>query len=120
MRRLLGLVVVLLCLVLAGCGEDPASRPADWGYLHAAVIEPACTSASCHSSLAKTGGVVLDDADSARRTLLEAGFVRPGDPNSPLLYLLRGDERQRMPPDAPLPRADVELVQRWIEGGAQP
>ena len=50
-----------------------------------------------------------------------SGGVRPsGDPTSALIPLLEGDERTRMPPDAPLPQADTDLVRRWIEEGAPP
>lgn len=101
------------------CAGDPAERPATWTYLHAAVIAPSCATSSCHSSLAETAGFDFDDAEESYRQLLEGRFVIPGDPASSLLPLLEGDERKRMPPDAPLPRADVELVRRWIELGAE-
>jgi hypothetical protein len=35
------------------------------------------------------------------------------------MALLDGDERQRMPPDAPLPADDIELIRTWILAGAQ-
>ena len=110
------------CLVLlaslTSCAADPGDRPASWSYLHAAVIAPNCATSSCHSSLAATANVVLDDADVAYRVLLDRGFVIPGDPASTLMSLLQGAERPRMPPDAPLPAADISLVRAWIEAGA--
>ena len=58
------------------------------------------------------------------RALLEAEpepFVRPGAPReSRLMYLLAGVYVARaMPPEAPLPTVDVELVERWICAGAE-
>ena len=108
-------VVVAL---LIGCAADPSDRPATWSYLHAAVIAPNCATASCHSERAATAGIVLDDPDTAYDQLVARRFVVPGDPASTLMSLLEGDERPRMPPDAPLPAADIELVRTWIADGA--
>lgn len=108
----------LLCLGLPGCTEDPSDRPATWAYLHAAVIVPSCATSSCHSDRAETAGIALDDVEAAYDALLAGKYVIPGDPASTLMSLLTGDERRRMPPDAPLPAADIELVRRWIEAGA--
>ncbi|MBA3459198.1 MAG: hypothetical protein H0T46_04500 [Deltaproteobacteria bacterium] len=79
---------------------------------------PNCATSSCHSALAETAGLRLDDPDLAYDQLLARDFVVPGDPSSTLMSLLAGDERRRMPPDAPLPAADIELVRLWIEAGA--
>ncbi len=38
---------------------------------------------------------------------------------SPLLYLLNGEGALRMPPDGPLPQADIDLIDRWIKAGAK-
>lgn len=107
-------------LAVAACGADPSSRPRSWSYLHAAIVEPSCATSSCHSSVAQTTGVRLDDAELALTQLIDERHVVPGDPNSPLLLQLEGRERVRMPPDAPLPRADVELIRDWIVAGAPP
>lgn len=114
------LSLTALALLACACGGGADARPVDWRYLHAAIVAPSCASASCHSAGTKAGGLALDDAAESHRALLERQFVRPGDPNSPLLYLLEGRERDRMPPDNPLPRADIELIRRWIEEGASP
>lgn len=115
MRRYTSLLVSLLG---AGCMGDPSDRPATWDYVYATVIAPSCATSSCHSERAATASVVLDDVSTAYRTLLDRGFVVPGDPASTLMALLEGAERDRMPPDAPLPAADIELVRAWIESGA--
>jgi hypothetical protein len=106
------------CLFAAGCAGDPNDRPATWSYIHAAIIAPNCATSSCHSKLAQTASVELDDRDIAYSVLIDRAYVVPGDPGCTLMSLLDGDERQRMPPDAPLPADDIELVRAWILAGA--
>jgi hypothetical protein len=111
-------VRLTVAVLLVGCSASPASRPAAWSYVHAAIIAPNCATSSCHSARTAAAGVALDDPDTAYKTLIDRQYVIPGDDGSTLLLLLDGDERQRMPPDAPLPLADIDLVRTWIEEGA--
>ncbi len=113
--RLAGLMTVL---ALSGCGGNPSARPSRWQYIHAAIIAPNCATSGCHSDSARTAALSLQDGDQALRALRDSGYVLPGDPSSPLMFQLEGTERRRMPPDAPLPRADVELIRQWIVEGA--
>jgi hypothetical protein len=113
----------LLLALLAGaigCAGDPLERPASWSYLHPAVIAPSCATSSCHSGLVETAGIALADREDSYAALIDLSFVVPGDPASALIPLLEGDERSRMPPDAPLPQADIDLIRIWIETGAAP
>jgi hypothetical protein len=105
-------------VLAAACTGDPGDRPATWAYLHPAIIAPNCATSSCHSARVETAGVALDEAGEAYRDLIDRRFVVPGDPASALMPLLEGDERGRMPPDAPLPAADIELIRAWIAAGA--
>jgi Planctomycete cytochrome C len=100
------------------CAADPGDRPARWSYIHAAIIAPSCATSSCHSALAATAGLTLDDPDASYQALLARQYVIPGDMSSTLLSLLAGNERKRMPPDAPLPTGDIALVTEWIDAGA--
>jgi hypothetical protein len=46
-------------------------------------------------------------------------LVTPYDPaGSRLVNMLRARDAPRMPPDRPLPEADIRLVERWILNGA--
>lgn len=130
-------ILLALALALAACA-DAADRPATWSYVHAAILSPACTTAGCHGKLTAIAGVDLSDREGAYNVLV--GRVcdepeRPQDPGrnyvtpgsaaySQLVYQLRGADaagrpyRNVMPPDAPLPTVEVELVERWIDGGA--
>ncbi len=107
----------MLLAALASC-TDPSEREADWEFIHAAIIEPSCATSSCHSSLSMTAGINFEDVDASYDFLLDQFFVVPFDQNSNLLFLLNGVERPLMPPDGPLPKADVDLVKAWIAEGA--
>jgi hypothetical protein len=107
-----------LLVLAASCTGDPGERPATWEYLHPAIVAPNCATSSCHSARVETAGLALDEAGAAYQALIDRRFVVPGDPTSTLMPLLEGDERRRMPPDAPLPAADIELIRAWISAGA--
>jgi hypothetical protein len=49
----------------------------------------------------------------------ERPLITPYDPaGSRVVNMLRARNAPRMPPDRPLPEADIELVERWILNGA--
>jgi hypothetical protein len=111
-----------LTLLLAACGSDTDDRPVSWAYISTAIIQPNCATASCHSAHTATGGLRLEGAAESHFILVgESGnYVFPGDPDrSKLMSLLRGKDIWRMPPDQPLPEADIVLIERWILDGAQ-
>jgi len=112
---------LLLFLVAAGCGVETDPRPASFRYIQAAILEPSCATAACHSSLNQREGLVLDDVDLDTTYEVFYGLAATEDPElSPLLNdILRGDGEKRMPLDAPLPDADVELITNWIVAGRE-
>lgn len=124
--------VIAAALTLAfavGCGDD--DRPTTWSYVHAAIIVPSCTTSSCHNAYNAQAGVNLQDREGAYTILVgslcEPGveplgnLVVPGSPEtSRLMHLLIGDNvRRAMPPDRPLPDADIALIEQWIIDGAE-
>jgi hypothetical protein len=120
-----------LLVMLAGC-VDSSDRPARWGYVHTAILQPSCTTAGCHSKLTAIAGLDLSDRDGAYNLLTghvcgepirpqdpPRNYVTPGSAEySTLIHQLRGDNRDVMPPDTPLPAVEIELVARWIDEGA--
>jgi hypothetical protein len=111
----------MAAVFVLACGGDD-DRPARWSYISAAIIEPSCATASCHSAFTATGGLRLEGAEESHVILVgySGNYVVPGDPGrSKLMYLLRGQDTWRMPPDQPLPDADIELIERWILDGAR-
>lgn len=128
-REMLRIVFSALVVGLtAGCGAD--DRPATWSYIHAAIVVPSCTTASCHSREAAVAYVDLHERELAYATLLGRDcdtqsdapgyFVDPGHPESShLIRLLRNEDVSvPMPPDRLLGLRDIELVEAWIAGGA--
>ena len=115
-----------LCLLVLPCAcGGPDDRPARWSYIYPAVIQPSCATAGCHSKLTRTAGLELESAAESYSVLVgpdgTGNLVVPGQPDqSKLMFLLRGVETRRMPPDGPLPDADIRLVERWILDGAPP
>ncbi len=119
-------VLAIACAALGAC-EDVEDRPATWSYIHATIIEPNCTSSNCHTNISQAAGISFDDPDEGYSALagvacgggMANDLVVAGQPElSKLMYLLRGEEVFPMPPDVPLPDAEVELIQRWIQEGA--
>jgi len=135
------LLLISGALALGACIENE-DRSTDFEYLHAAILEPSCATIGCHSAATEQGppgylvnlstpsdaccsltGSNCDDADAHYGNW--TGLGTNGDPD--LVNLLHGTyyeaglepEYTRMPIDRPLPEPDVELVKRWLEGGAQ-
>lgn len=116
-----GLVLLALgcAVVAAGCGSATDTRPAQWSYISTAIIQPSCATANCHSDLSQRSGMNLDDIRNGYYQLVGRYFVLQNRPeDSALMALLRGEGSRRMPPDFPLPEADIDLIGRWIEDGA--
>ena len=109
--------------LLVGCADDTDRRPARWSYLFPAIVQPSCAGVACHSQFSRAAGLELDDLDAAYTNLVgperTGDLVVPGSPEqSKLVYLLRGLEAPRMPPDGALPEPDIALLEQWILDGA--
>lgn len=130
-RRRYGAALALACVALAACAEVE-DRPASWSFVHAAIVAPNCTTSNCHSRLAATAGLQFDELEGAYFYLTgrscdpdgeidgNHNLVLPGQPDSSrLVHLLRGENTIIMPPDVPLPEAEIEIIERWILEGAE-
>jgi hypothetical protein len=87
---------------VVGCGGLTDERPAKWSFISATIAEPQCATVNCHSSVAKR-----DNVDFSSR---DVGFCF-----ATTTSVLRGPTGsiRRMPVDAPLPAADIELWEKW-------
>jgi len=109
-----------LALTVGACGSDQADdRPASFTYIVDTILIPNCATGSCHSSYAGLEGLKLDDVDAAYDRLLDPAdpLVDPSKPSdqSELVQWIDGKRDIRMPPDNPLPDADIALIKRWID-----
>jgi hypothetical protein len=96
-------------LAAAGCGAEPDDRPVSFTYIWQAILVPNCTTSNCHSALTTVSGFGLEDRDEAYDVLSD----------SLLDSVIRGvaPDKPRMPPDQPLPQADIDLIINWVLAG---
>ena len=109
--------VIAVCA--AGCGGATEERPHTWSFISAAITEPTCATVNCHSAGTQRGGVDLHAREVSYYTLINGFYVIPGDvTGSSLVYLMNASGSLRMPPDNPLPAADIQLIEAWINNNA--
>ena len=92
-------------LGVVGCGSLKDERPAKWSFIYATIIQPQCATVNCHSEIAKRGSIDLHDRELA--------YCMLGPNFRPYLVMDSSKEVPRMPPDAPLPAPDIELITAW-------
>ena|SRR6188768_4429247 len=106
----LGLALLLSTWGVVGCGSLNDERPAKWSFIYATIVQPQCATVNCHSEIAKKGSPPTDLHDR------DLGYCAIGSNFVPYLVGDVGDTR-RMPPDGPLPAADIELITAWADSG---
>ena len=75
---------------------------------------------SCHNPDKQKGGLNLDNYGAAMQGGGSGKVIEPGDAESSTLFLvITHKEEPKMPPNSPkIPDAEIELIRKWIEGGA--
>lgn len=83
------------------------------------IITSSCAKSGCHDVASHQEGVILTDYAS----IMNTGDIRPGDPAGSDLYehITENDEDKIMPPppNAPLTSAQIAVIRKWIQQGAQ-
>ncbi len=131
----LAAVAALAALTIAasaGCGGTNYDQTKEkWSFISATIIEPSCATVNCHSAITKQSGLDLSSSEIGYKmlvgTMTDAGtidggtyFVYPDYPQYSLLITrLNAVGSLRMPPDNPLPQADIALIEKWISDGAK-
>jgi hypothetical protein len=125
--------LVLIGALFAGACGATDDRPRTLAYITETILAPSCASAECHSAFKRAVGDQFDTLDATRESIVVNGLVvypaDVADPTGSLLFrtvtvggpsvLEPGSGNVRMPYDAPMPDADVELIRAWIEEGAK-
>jgi len=102
----------------AGCGGSTDDRPAKWSFIAATIVEPSCATVNCHSALTQRAGLDLHDRESGYYALVNGNYVIASDPaQSTVVQVMNAQGSMRMPPDVPLPTADIDLIEAWIASG---
>lgn len=117
--------------LLAACGTTTDDRPRTIGYITEAILAPTCGEAECHSTFRQSRNDVFDTVAGARRSLVDNGLILfdsptfdPAKPDNAALivWITQTDPYGlgigRMPYDAPMPNADVNLLKEYIREGA--
>lgn len=148
-HRFVALARATIALMLAGAAcSQTDDRPAVWTYVSAGLFQPSCATASCHSRGRAVAGLDFSEPDRGYQSLTglkiwipdPAGTIggdcktvgatvycerdRPlvlafNPEQSRVVNMLRARAAPRMPPDRPLPEADIQLIETWILDGAR-
>src|SRR5262249_12875430 len=113
-----GLACSLLGVGVSAPAADPGKEKVTYQDHVAAIFRSRC--GSCHNPDKQKGGLNLDNFGAAMQGGGSGKVVEPGDPESSTLFLLVSHkEEPKMPPNSPkIPDAEIELIRKWIEGGA--
>jgi hypothetical protein len=120
MQRAFPAAAVALAL---GCNPSADDRPATADYIIEAILVPQCGRGGCHTEDTQPHGLAFDTIAHALAAMHTTSrgepMVVPGDPDGSRLVGVLVDPRRPMPPDQPLPDADIDLIARWIASGAE-
>src|SRR6516164_6827634 len=113
-----GLICLGLGTVTVGLAADPPKAKVTYQDHVAQVFRARC--GSCHNPDKQKGGLNLDTYGTAMQGGGSGKVIEPGDPEgSTLLMLVSHKEEPHMPPNsAKIPDPEIELIRKWIEGGA--
>lgn len=106
-----------------GTGFNPV-----FSEIQASVFTPNCATAGCHSGANPSASLNLEAANRHAmlvgvNALQDANVqrVNPGNPDSSYLITKLegpGAAGQQMPPNNPMPQADIDVIRQWITDGA--
>jgi hypothetical protein len=109
--------LVVWLAALSACGTSPDPRDPTVEVIALQILAPSCGQVQCHSTTSKIQGLAFDTLDEAKAALRKLTGTE-GSEGSELMDVLTDSGSSRMPPDAPLQDADIELVRVWLDNGA--
>ncbi|MFI5459106.1 MAG: c-type cytochrome domain-containing protein [Isosphaerales bacterium] len=113
-----GLVYPFLGVVSVGLAADPPKSKVTYQDNVSQVFRSRC--GTCHNPDKQKGGLNLDNYGSAMQGGGSGKVIEPGNAeNSQLFLSVSHREEPKMPPNSPkIPDGEIELIRKWIEGGA--
>jgi mono/diheme cytochrome c family protein len=112
--------MLALAAFLATAGAARGDVPPEFDRDIRPIFKERCV--SCHGPLKQKGGLRLDAGALVVQGGKQGPVVVPGrgGESDLIARLLSGDEGERMPPEGePLSAEKIDLVRRWIDGGAR-
>ncbi len=114
---------LLAVALLGACANESTTRETA-SYIIEAILVPHCAHGGCHTSVTKPHNLAFDTIPAAIASMKSVDkrspLVTPGDSARSELYtILQYGASGIMPPDAPLAQADIDLIQHWIDDGAE-
>jgi len=84
------------------------------------IFKTNCSYSGCHDDLVKAGSLDLDSADAYTSLMKRGtGYVNTSNPQASLLYSQLLSASQPMPPTGRLSDCDLQLIQVWMQQGAE-
>jgi hypothetical protein len=117
-KRLLAGFVLAIWLALPAAQAEERPAP-DFAREIQPLLAAHCT--KCHGPEKQTSGLRLDDGEAALAGGDSGAAILPGKAAASLLIerVTSGDDSIRMPPEGkPLTAEQIDLLRRWIDGGA--
>jgi len=112
--------ILPLLALAAACGSSDicSERPVTFSYIYNAIIVPNCATSGCHSQLSQAGAAGSLEGIPQNFNNFNIAYSSLGH-ESDFLTLVKGASNAdyRMPPDQPLPKADIDLIQCWNDAG---
>jgi hypothetical protein len=116
MKYLILPIVLIILVHSSALAADPAKITYDEHVLP--ILKDKCV--GCHNQDKKRAGLVLNNYTKVMEGGSSGAAVKPGDPDNSLLYkVITHTSEPFMPPKSPkLPQASLDIIQKWIAGGA--
>lgn len=109
-----------LAIALAACGTTPDERPPTLEVITLEVLAPTCGQVQCHSTTTREQGYALETVEAARYSLTHGLLdVQPNGKLELFDVIESDDAERRMPADSPLNDADIVLLHKWFDNGAE-
>src|SRR5688572_7528781 len=114
--------VVIVAIALAFAGSANAAEPASAKVTFQDHVLPIFRNAclNCHNADKKKAGLDISSFSATMAGSDSNKAIVPGDPDNSLLYkLVTHQDEPKMPQRADkLPQKDLDIIRKWIEGGA--